>query len=86
MRPFVELNPRATMGHVAIALQKRIASGVQATFRVMTTSEFLRCKSDLDAVPFSTAKDGRWLSGTVRFSSFGDQTRLIPLVVVGKRK
>lgn len=83
IRPFVELNPRMTMGHVAHAIEKRIANGAVAAFRILTRSEFEQQKMDFEKIAFSTSADGRWRSGVVRFGDVDGDTKLIPLVVVG---
>jgi uncharacterized ferritin-like protein (DUF455 family) len=84
IRPFVELNPRTTMGHVALALEKRVASGVRAKFRILTRSEFDVERAALESIPFEKAKDRRWTSGVVWLNERGSNAKLIPCVVVGE--
>ena len=40
IKPMVELNPRMTMGHVALALERKLAPGVRAKFRILTRTEW----------------------------------------------
>ena len=81
IRPIVELNPRMTMGHVALALEKRIANGVKAKFQILARSEIEQ--SQLERNPVVRAADGRWKSGVVWFGEFNADAMLIPRVVVG---
>ena len=83
LRPFVELNPRTTMGHVAIALEKRIASGVRAEFRILTQSQYQKRQQQLDRQTLQQAPDGRWRSGVVWLGERRSDARLIPCVIVG---
>ena len=85
IRPFVELNPRTTMGHVALAIEKRIASGVRAEFRILTRSQFDKERQTLEAIPLELSRDGRWTSGVVWLSERCDDAKLIPCVVVGAK-
>jgi len=86
MRPFVELNPRTTMGHVSLALEKRIASGVRAEFRILTRSQFLQQRDYLESLKLECDHDGRWRSGVVWLGRRSDDARLVPCVVVGATK
>ena len=86
MRPFVELNPRTTMGHVALALEKRIANGVKAEFRILTQSQYLQQRDRLESLQLDCDDDGRWRSGVVWLGQRSDVARLIPCVVVGHKK
>lgn len=86
MRPFVELNPRTTMGHVALSLEKRVSNLSKAEFQILTRSEFVERRDELDSVPLEFASDGRWRSGVVWLSERKSDAMLIPCVVVSPRK
>ena len=83
MKPMVELNPRLTMGHVALQLEKRLSPGVAAEFRVLSRSEWQQHHSMILGHPLMRSTDGRWKSGVVCLNEVRDQTKLIPLVLVG---
>ena len=85
IKPLCELNPRTTMGHVALNLKKKVAPGVQAEFRILTRKEYNAAKKRLLDLPTLTqAKDGRWQSGVVWLSEPTNETKLLPIVLVGK--
>ena len=85
IKPLCELNPRTTMGHVALNLKKKVAPGVQAEFRILTRKEYNAAKKRLLDLPKLTqAKDGRWQSGVVWLSEPTNETKLLPIVLVGK--
>ncbi len=85
IKPMVELNPRMTMGHVALNLQKRIAPGAEAVFRIFTQSEWSEVQSELEDVKLECSRDGHWKSGMIRLSEFGPHSKLVPVVLVGDR-
>jgi len=84
VKPVVEFNPRMTMGHVALAMQKKVAPGAVAEFRVLTTSEWSKLPDSIKQAPLTAAKDGRWSSGIVRLSEIDEKTRLVPVVLIGR--
>ena len=84
VKPVVELNPRMTMGHVALAMQKKVAPGVVAEFRVLTKSEWSKLPDSIKRAPLTTAQDGRWSSGIVRLSEINEKTKLVPVVLIGQ--
>ena len=84
VKPLVELNPRMTMGHVALNLKKRLAPGAQAEFRILTRAQWEQAKSGLERIEFATSPDGRWKSGTVWLCEVKQDTKLIPVVLVGE--
>jgi len=83
VKPVVELNPRMTMGHVALAMQKKVAPGVLAEFRILTKSEWSQLPDSIKQAPLTTSPDGRWTSGIVRLSEVEEKTKLVPLVLIG---
>ncbi len=83
LRPFVELNPRMTMGHIALALEKRIANGVTAKFQILTSTQFAKQRQYLEAIPLVRSKDGRWKSGVVWLGERCPDATLVPCVTVG---
>jgi hypothetical protein len=84
VKPVVEFNPRMTMGHVALAMQKKVAAGVVAEFRVLTKSEWNQLPDSIKRVPLTTLRDGRWSSGIVQLSEINENTRLVPVVLIGR--
>ena len=84
VKPVVELNPRMTMGHVALAMQKKVAPGVVAEFRVLTKSEWSQLPDSIKRAPLTTSQDGRWSSGIVRLSEINEKTKLVPVVLIGR--
>lgn len=84
IKPIVELNPRMTMGHVALDLKKRIAPGVKAEFRIMTRSEWDQFSDRINEYRLKKTRDGRWESGIVLLSDVQAQSKLVPLVLVGE--
>jgi hypothetical protein len=84
IKPMVELNPRTTMGHVALSLEKRLAPGAEAEFRIFNRKEWGRAHLELTALPFAKTRNGRWKSGVVWLGEFDKNTQLIPGLLVGK--
>ena len=84
VKPVVELNPRMTMGHVALAMQKKVAPGVVAEFRILTKSEWSQLPDSIKRAPLTTSQDGRWSSGIVRLSEINEKTKLVPVVLIGR--
>ena len=84
VKPLVELNPRMTMGHVALAMQKKVAPGVVAEFRILTKSEWTQLPDSIKRAPLTTSRDGRWSSGIVRLSAINEETKLVPVVMIGR--
>ncbi len=80
-KPLVELNPRVTMGHVALALEQRLAPGVSAEFRIMNRSEWNVAQQSFcdNAV---AVVDGRLRRGCVRLGEVVEQTKLIPVLQI----
>ncbi len=83
IKPLVELNPRTTMGHVAFALEKRLAPGINAEFRILTKIEWRQLYPLLDQIPLTMSRDGRLKSGAIWLGEVDDDTRLVPVLVVG---
>jgi len=84
IKPLVELNPRMTMGHVALKLSKKVATGVESEFRILNASQWNAAKDRLMNVETETARDGRWTSGVIRLSERTEQSKLFPVILVGK--
>ena len=84
IKPLVELNPRMTMGHIALRLKKRLASGTEAMLCVLNRDEWDRCHAELAKLPLGKLRDGRWTSGVVWLGEVDEQTKLIPAVLIGE--
>lgn len=84
VKPVVELNPRMTMGHIALSMETKVAAGVLAEFRILTSSQWSKLPAAIKQAPLMTAKDGRWSSGIVRLSEFDERTKLVPVVLIGR--
>ena len=84
VKPLVELNPRMTMGHVALNLKKRLAPGTEGEFRILTRAQWERAKSELEKIAFATSTDGRWKSGAVWLCEVTPNSKLVPVVLVGE--
>jgi len=82
IRPFVELNPRTTMGHVALALEKRIANGSKAQLRILTQSQYQVEREMLESKSIQLTQQGRWKSGVVWLGERSDTAKLIPCVTI----
>ena len=85
VKPLVELNPRMTMGHVALALKKRLAPGAEGEFRILTRAQWEQANSVLEGIGFETSTDGRWKNGAVWLCDVSRETKLIPVVLVGEK-
>lgn len=85
LRPLVELNPRMTMGHVAKSMEKRLAPGVVAEFRIFTMSEWNNIAPKLDSIDLVKSNDGNLQSGVVKLGQLRENTKLFPLLLVGQQ-
>ncbi len=83
IKPIVELNPRLTMGHVALRLERRLAPGVSAEFRILSKSEWEATRNTITGQALETSADGRWTSGAVPLSEPDENAMLVPIVLVG---
>ena len=83
IKPLVELNPRMTMGHIALSLDKRLEPGVEAEFRIFSKSQWSKIENKLASFPFAKSGSARWKSGLIRLGEVDDQTKLVPVLLVG---
>ena len=63
IKPLVELNPRTTMGHVSLALRKRLASGAVGQFRIFSVQQWRTVWPSLKSLPLLRSREGHWKSG-----------------------
>ena len=84
IKPLVELNPRMTMGHIALRLEKWLAPGIEAEFRILSKAEWDEMKNVFAQIRLEKSADGRWQSGIVWLNEVDDHTKLIPLLLVGR--
>jgi hypothetical protein len=72
-----------TMGHVVLNLEKRLAPGAEAEFRIFTKAQWDDLHTELARIAFTKSNDGRWKSGVVWLSEVDDSTKLVPALLVG---
>ena len=82
IRPFVELNPRTTMGHVALALEKRIADGARARLRILTQSQYRSERKRFESSKIELTRQGRLKSGVVFLGERSETAKLIPCLAI----
>lgn len=82
IRPFVELNPRTTMGHVALALRKKVAKNASARLRLLTQSQYEKERTRLESEQVSFTSQGEWKSGVVWLGERSESAKLIPCVTI----
>lgn len=83
IKPLVELNPRTTMGHIALHLEKRLAPGVVGEFRIFTRSEWKEHGPLLERHGVLKSNKGAWNHGVLRFAEVAQECKLIPALLVG---
>ena len=83
IKPLVELNPRTTMGHVSLALSKRLASGAMGQFRIFTVRQWREIGPALESLPLICTREGHWKSGVIPLGDADTAAKLIPVVLVG---
>jgi len=84
IKPLVELNPRTTMGHIAMAIRKYVSPVAPAEFRIFSREEWKRTMSVTADTSLIKTSDGRWESGIIPFTEYTDQTKLVAAVIVGE--
>ena len=83
IKPLVELNPRTTMGHVSLALGKRLASGAVGQFRIFTVKQWRELGPKVESLPLICSREGHWKSGVIPLGDVDTAVKLIPVVLVG---
>ncbi len=84
LKPVVEVNPRMTMGHVALNLKKRVEPGAEAEFRIFRKAEWDQIADKIGGTPMETIPDGRWKSGVFCLGEPNENTQLVPVMLVGQ--
>ena len=89
LKPFVELNPRMTMGHVALSLEKHLAPGVTAEFRLFTIEEWKVVEDYFEGLPYQASsiagkRQVRWKAGIIRLGEPSSGTKYVPALIVGE--
>lgn len=83
IKPLVELNPRTTMGHVSLALAKRLAGSAVGQFRIFTAQQWRKVWPSLKSLPLLCSHDGHWKSGVIPLADVDAGTKLVPVVLIG---
>ena len=83
LKPIVELNPRTTMGHIAMSVRKHLASVVPAEFRIFSRGEWNQLLSTTEP-RLEMNPDGRWSAGIIPFTEWNAKTKLVAAAVVGE--
>ncbi|MDG1510408.1 MAG: DUF455 family protein [Mariniblastus sp.] len=89
IKPLVELNPRMTMGHIALSLEKRLAPGVTAEFRIFTIEEWKAVSESLERVQYQASaiagkRQVRWQAGVIRLGEPSSRAKYVPALLVGE--
>jgi uncharacterized ferritin-like protein (DUF455 family) len=84
IKPLGELNPRMTMGHIALQMEKKVAQGVPALFRIFSRGEWNQHHKQLEQFSLIKSNGGYIRTGVVRFSEFNEFSKLVPTLLVGK--
>lgn len=83
IKPLVELNPRTTMGHVSLALAKRLGSGSVGQFRIFTAKQWRAVWPTLKSLPLLCSGQGHWKSGVIPLADVDAGAKLVPVVLIG---
>ena len=83
IKPLVELNPRTTLGHVSLALAKRLAKGAAGQFRIFNGQQWRKVSPALKSLPLIRSREGHWKSGVIPLADVDAAAMLVPVVLIG---
>ncbi|MEL7497902.1 MAG: DUF455 family protein [Planctomycetota bacterium] len=74
IKPMVELNPRTTMGHIALGLSKRMKAGVASTFEIMPVENWRQRLAET-----KTLGDDKQFPNMITLADVDETTKLVPV-------
>ena len=92
IKPIVEINPRTTMGHIALALQDHLARGIAAKFSLLTAHQIKRTTGGTfnqyvetmhKAHELQLDKDGKITEGQLALCDPSNAQSLLPVLTAG---
>ena len=72
------------MGHVSLALGKRLASGAVGQFRIFTVKQWREIGPGAESLSLICSREGHWKSGVIPLGDVDTAAKLIPVVLVGE--
>eukprot|EP01046_Picozoa_sp_COSAG06_P095874 COSAG06_NODE_41981_length_386_cov_0.445993_1_plen_88_part_10 len=77
------------MGHIALSLEKRLAPGVTAEFRIFTIEEWKAVSESLERVQYQASaiagkRQVRWQACVIRLGEPSSKMKYVPALLVGE--